>query len=88
MLWSSQFPNAVSVRVSAVVGLGSGGWVLFKWLALAVRKRGAVRGHESGFCVSVCREVSGEEKGSKCGPSEDNEVVDGRQLAKAVEGEL
>ena len=51
-------------------------------------EEGHSEGHESGFCAGVCREVSGEENGSKCGLSEDDEVVDGRRPAKAVEGEL
>ena len=51
-------------------------------------EEGHSEGRESGFCAGVRREVSGEEKGSKCGPSEENEVVDGRRPAKAVEGGL
>ena len=88
MLWSSQFANAVSVRVIAVVDLGSGLLVLLKWLVLGARKNGTVRGRENGKRAGVCREVSDEEKGSKCGTSKDDEVVDGRRPAKAVEGEL
>ena len=62
MLWSSQFANAVFVRVSAVVGFGGGLLVLFKWLALGARKKGTVKGRESGKRTSVCREVSGKRK--------------------------
>ena len=88
MLWSSQFTNAVSVRVSAVVGL-RGGLLGFVQMASSWREEEvAVSGRESGKRAGDCREVSGEEEGSKCGLSEDDEVVDGRQPAKAVEGEL
>ena len=61
---------------------------MFKWLALGARKKGAVRGHESGKRAGDCRKVSGKKKGSKCRLSKDDEVVDGRRPAKAVEGEL
>ena len=57
-------------------------------LALGVRKKGTVRGRESGKRADSGREVSGKEKGSKCRLSEDDKVVDGRQSAKAVEESL
>ena len=71
-------------------GLGFRQWQLgfVQRLAPGTRKKGAVRGHESRKRADSGREVSGEEKGSKYGPSEDDEVVDGRRPAKAVEGDV
>ena len=57
-------------------------------LALGARKKGAVRGCESEKRADSGREVSGEEQGSKCEPSEDDEAINGKRPAKAVEGEL